>query len=73
MDTFLALLSRLEDAHRTASNIEAPATEEELKMIADLNANFKAIREVIFSNAADMKQESAKPYEENEFSVNQDC
>ncbi|CEG47318.1 uncharacterized protein PHALS_03973 [Plasmopara halstedii] len=68
MDTFLALLSGLEDAYSTASDIEGPATEEEKQMIKDVNDNLKIIREVIFSNADDMKQQSEELYEESESS-----
>ncbi|KAG6948564.1 hypothetical protein JG688_00015035, partial [Phytophthora aleatoria] len=62
MDTFLSLLSGLEDAYRTASDIEAPTTETELKMVSN---NLKIIREVIFSNATDVKQPSAETYHED--------
>jgi hypothetical protein len=66
MDTFLALLNGLEDAHRTATNIEGPATEAEKKMIKNVNDNLKIIREVIFNNADDVKQQSEEIYEESE-------
>ncbi|KAG2765221.1 hypothetical protein Pcac1_g23285 [Phytophthora cactorum] len=66
MDTFLALLSGLEDAYRTATDIEGPANEEEKKMIKNVNDNLKIIREVIFSNADDVKQQSEEVYEESE-------
>ncbi|KAK1933554.1 hypothetical protein P3T76_011768 [Phytophthora citrophthora] len=66
MDTFLALLSGLEDAHRTATDIEGPATEEEKKMIKSVNDNLKIIREVIFNNADDVKQQSEEIDEESE-------
>jgi hypothetical protein len=66
MDTFLALLSGLEDAHHTASNIEGPATEAEKKMIKNVNNNFRIIRDVIFSNSVDVKHQSEDVYEESE-------
>ncbi|GMG18016.1 unnamed protein product [Phytophthora fragariaefolia] len=66
MDTFLALLSGLEDAHRTATDIEGPATEAEKKMIKNVNDNLKIIREVIFNNADDVKQQSEEVHEERE-------
>ncbi|KAG6945984.1 hypothetical protein JG687_00016983 [Phytophthora cactorum] len=66
MDTFLALLSGLEDAYRTATDIEGPANEEEKKMIKNVNDNLKIIREVIFSNADDVKQQSEDIYEDSE-------
>ncbi|KAE9136527.1 hypothetical protein PF010_g1633 [Phytophthora fragariae] len=66
MDTFMALLSGLEDAHHTANNIKAPATEAEKKMIKNVNDNLKIIREVIFNNADDVKQQSEDVYEESE-------
>jgi hypothetical protein len=67
MDTFLALLSGLEDAaHHTASNIEGPATEAEKKIIKHVNDNLKIIREVSFNNADDVKQQSEDVYEESE-------
>ncbi|RAW20626.1 hypothetical protein PC110_g22932, partial [Phytophthora cactorum] len=66
MDTFLALLSGLEYAYRTATDIEGPANEEEKKMIKNVNDNLKTIREVIFSNADDVKQQSEDIYEDSE-------
>ncbi|KAG6941438.1 hypothetical protein JG688_00018672 [Phytophthora aleatoria] len=66
MDTILALLSGLEDAYRTASDIEGPATEAEENMIKNVNDNLRFIRKVIFSNADDVKQESAEGYAESE-------
>ncbi|KAG6948203.1 hypothetical protein JG687_00015625 [Phytophthora cactorum] len=39
MDTFLSLLSELEVAQETASNVKAPATKAELKMAQNVNAN----------------------------------
>ncbi|KAJ8552420.1 hypothetical protein ON010_g10129 [Phytophthora cinnamomi] len=69
MDTFLALLSGLEDARRTATDIEGPATEAEKKMIKNVNDNLKIIREVIFSNADDVKQQSEDVYEESELDM----
>ncbi|KAG6943296.1 hypothetical protein JG687_00018554 [Phytophthora cactorum] len=66
MDTFLALLSGLEYAYRTATDIEGPANEEEKKMIKNVNDNLKIIREVIFNHADDVKQQSEEVYEESE-------
>ncbi|GMF27129.1 unnamed protein product [Phytophthora lilii] len=66
MDTFYALLSGLEDVHKTASAIKNPATEDEKEMIKNVNDNFKVIRKVIFSNANDIRQESEYQYEDSE-------
>ncbi|KAG2996393.1 hypothetical protein PC121_g19399 [Phytophthora cactorum] len=66
VDTFLTLLSGLEDAYRTTSDIEGPATEEVNKMIKNVNDNLKIIREVIFNNTDDVKQQSEDVYEESE-------
>jgi len=66
MDTFYALLSGLEDAHRAAEDVKAPATQEEKKMIKNVNDNFTAIRKIIFSNAKDIKQESGGSYDDSE-------
>jgi hypothetical protein len=66
MDTFLALLSGLEDKHRTANNIKGPTSGAEKKMINNVNDNFRIIREVIFNNADDVKQQSEDVYEESE-------
>jgi hypothetical protein len=66
MDTFMTLLSGLEDAHHTANNIKGPTTEEEKKMVKNVNDNLKIIREVIFNNADDVKQQSEDVYEESE-------
>ncbi|KAG3149201.1 hypothetical protein PC128_g23455 [Phytophthora cactorum] len=62
MDTFLSLLSELEVAQETASNVKAPATKAELKMAQNVNANLNIIRKVIFSNASDVKRQSDEPY-----------
>jgi hypothetical protein len=69
MDTFLALLSGLEDAYRSASDIEGPATEAEEKIIKNVNDNLKIIREVIFKNAYDVKQQSEELYEQSELDI----
>lgn len=69
MDTFMALLSGLDDAYRTATDIEAPATEAEKKMIKNVNDNLKIIREVIFNNADDVKQQSEEVYEDSELDL----
>jgi hypothetical protein len=69
IDTFYALLSGLEDVHRTASNIKAPTTEAEDKMIKNVNDNFRIIREVISNNAVDIKQQSEETYDDSELAL----
>jgi hypothetical protein len=66
MDTFLGLLSGLENIHCTASDIEGPASKDEKKTIKNVNDNFRIICEVIFNNADDVKRQSEDVYEERE-------
>ncbi|GMF13492.1 unnamed protein product [Phytophthora lilii] len=66
MDTFISLLKGLEDAYRTASNVQGPASKDELKMIDNVNENLTIIREVIFSDAMDIKGQSYEQYDQDE-------
>ncbi|KAG6941865.1 hypothetical protein JG688_00018433, partial [Phytophthora aleatoria] len=66
MDTFQSLLTGLEERHQIASSLKPPLTDLEVVMIDNTNKHFDIIREVIFSNASNMKRQSPKPYDHDD-------